>query len=98
MFSAIDKPSLTTDTFCFNNLSIPTYSDNAVYSIYVHILVHTHTHTHTHTYIYIYIYARWFKYDRDYLCVNKPVTVPVIFELPCIYIQGGSNMTGTDFF
>jgi len=28
--------------------------------------------------------TRWFKYDRDYLCVNKPVTVPVIFEPPCI--------------
>ena len=29
-------------------------------------------------------YTRWFKYDRDYFCVNKPVTVPVIFEPPCI--------------
>ena len=28
--------------------------------------------------------TRWFKYDRDYLCVNKPVTFPVIFEPPCI--------------
>ena len=28
--------------------------------------------------------TRWFKYDRDYLCVNKPVTVPVIYEPPCI--------------
>ena len=27
----------------------------------------------------------WFKYDRYYLCVNKPVTVPVIFEPPCIF-------------
>ena len=27
--------------------------------------------------------TRWFKYDQDYLCVNKPVTVPVIFEPPC---------------
>jgi len=26
-----------------------------------------------------------FKYDRDYLCVNKPVTVPVIFEPPCTH-------------
>ena len=30
------------------------------------------------------IITRWFKYERDYLCVNKPVTVPVIFEPPCI--------------
>ena len=30
------------------------------------------------------LHTRWFKYDRDYLCVNKPVTVPVIFEPPCI--------------
>ena len=29
----------------------------------------------------------WFKYDRDYLCVNKPVTVPVIFEPPFILIR-----------
>jgi hypothetical protein len=27
--------------------------------------------------------TRWFKYDRDYLCVNKPQFVPVIFEPPC---------------
>jgi hypothetical protein len=27
--------------------------------------------------------TRLFKYDRDYLCVNKPVTVPVVFEPPC---------------
>jgi hypothetical protein len=25
----------------------------------------------------------WFKYDRDYLCVNKSQFVPVIFEPPC---------------
>jgi hypothetical protein len=27
--------------------------------------------------------TRWFKYDRDYLCVNKSQFVPVIFEPPC---------------
>jgi hypothetical protein len=27
--------------------------------------------------------TRWFKYDRDYLCVNKSQFVPVIFEQPC---------------
>jgi hypothetical protein len=33
--------------------------------------------------------TRWFKYDRDYLCVNKSQFVPVIFEPPCIteYVQ-----------
>ena len=30
------------------------------------------------------LYTRWFKYDRDYLCVNKSQFVPVIFEPPCI--------------
>jgi hypothetical protein len=25
----------------------------------------------------------WFKYDRDYLCVNESQFVPVIFEPPC---------------
>jgi hypothetical protein len=28
-------------------------------------------------------FTRWFKYDRDYLCVNKSQFVPVIFEPPC---------------
>jgi hypothetical protein len=28
--------------------------------------------------------TRWFKYDRDYLCVNKSQFVPVIFQPPCI--------------
>jgi hypothetical protein len=28
-------------------------------------------------------YTMWFKYDRDYLCVNKSQFVPVIFEPPC---------------
>jgi hypothetical protein len=27
--------------------------------------------------------TRWFKYDRDNLCVNKSQLVPVIFEPPC---------------
>jgi hypothetical protein len=27
--------------------------------------------------------TRWFKYDRDDLCVNKSQFVPVIFEPPC---------------
>ena len=29
--------------------------------------------------------TRWFKYDRDWLCVNKLQFVPVMFEPPCIY-------------
>jgi hypothetical protein len=33
----------------------------------------------------LYMY-RWFKYDRDYLCVNKSQFVPVIFEPPCTFI------------
>jgi hypothetical protein len=32
------------------------------------------------------ICTRWFKYDRDYLCVNKSHFVPVIFEPLCILI------------
>jgi hypothetical protein len=27
--------------------------------------------------------TRWFKYDRDDVCVNKSQFVPVIFEPPC---------------
>ena len=30
--------------------------------------------------------TRWFKYNRDYLCVNKSQSVPVIFEPPCIFL------------
>jgi hypothetical protein len=30
--------------------------------------------------------TRWFKYDRDYLCVNKSQFVPVIFEPPCTLV------------
>ena len=30
--------------------------------------------------------TRWFKYDRDYLCVDKSQFVPVIFEPPCIFL------------
>ena len=31
--------------------------------------------------------TRWFKYDWDYLCVNKSQFVPVIFEPPCIILD-----------
>jgi hypothetical protein len=33
--------------------------------------------------------TRWFKYDRDYLCVNKSQFVPVIFEQPYIILLSG---------
>jgi hypothetical protein len=36
--------------------------------------------------------TRWFKYDRDYLCVNKSQFVPVIFEPPCILKCGLYNV------
>jgi hypothetical protein len=39
--------------------------------------------TYTHPRIHRSIFTRWFKYDRDYLCVNKSQFVPVIFEPPC---------------
>jgi hypothetical protein len=35
--------------------------------------------------VYSFYYTRWFKYDRDYLCVNKSQFGPVIFEPRCIY-------------
>jgi hypothetical protein len=40
-------------------------------------------------------YTRWFKYDRDDLCVNKSQFVPVIFEPPCIFIVLQQPMLGT---
>ena len=40
----------------------------------------------THCEVVVMSYTRWFKYDRDYLCVNKSQFVPVIFEPPCILL------------
>jgi hypothetical protein len=34
--------------------------------------------------------TRWFKYDRDDLCVNKSQFFPVIFEPPCIRLFVGA--------
>jgi hypothetical protein len=31
--------------------------------------------------------TRWFKYDRDWLCVNKSQFVPVVFEPPCTFCK-----------
>jgi hypothetical protein len=36
-------------------------------------------------------YTRWFKYDRDYFCVNKSQFVPVIFEPPCVFSKERAN-------
>jgi hypothetical protein len=36
-------------------------------------------------------YTRWFKYGRDYLCVNKSQFVPVIFEPPCRMFLADAN-------
>jgi hypothetical protein len=36
--------------------------------------------------------TRWFKYDRDYLCVNKSQFVPVIFQPPCTFFQSHTFM------
>jgi hypothetical protein len=35
--------------------------------------------------------TRWFKYDRDYLCVNTSQFVPVIFEPHCRYLRLGKE-------
>jgi hypothetical protein len=37
-----------------------------------------------HTTDFVFYITRWFKYDQDYLYVNKSQFVPVIFEPPCI--------------
>jgi hypothetical protein len=39
--------------------------------------------------------TRWFKYDRDYLCVNKSQFVPVIFEPPCIQLKKNTETEGS---
>jgi hypothetical protein len=43
-------------------------------------------------------FTRWFKYDRDYLCVNKSQFDPVIFKspwifssLPLLYLKTGNK-------
>jgi hypothetical protein len=38
----------------------------------------------------LYLYTRWFKCDRDYLCVNKSQFVPVIFEPPCTCVSSNN--------
>jgi hypothetical protein len=38
--------------------------------------------------------TRWFKYDRDCLCVNKSQFVPVIFEPPCKLTPFTTNFWG----
>jgi hypothetical protein len=37
--------------------------------------------------------TRWFKYDRDYLCVNKSQFVPVVFESPCTLIPDNVHVS-----
>jgi hypothetical protein len=37
--------------------------------------------------------TRWFKYDRDDLCVNKSQFVPVIFEPPCTWCSMKQKQT-----
>jgi hypothetical protein len=39
--------------------------------------------------------TRWFKYDREYLCVNKSQFVPVIFEPPCTFPNDGLSFHST---
>jgi hypothetical protein len=39
----------------------------------------------------VYKNTRWFKYDQDYLCVNKSQFVPVIFEPPCMCNKASSG-------
>ena len=54
---------------------------------YIHTYIHTSGAKLTDT-----LCTKWFKYDRDDLCVNKSQFVPVIFEPPFIskgVIQGG---------
>jgi hypothetical protein len=43
-------------------------------------------------------YTRWFKYDRDWLCVNKSQFVPVIFEPPCTLPQESFALSNIEVF
>jgi hypothetical protein len=54
-------------------------------------ITHTHTHTHTHTQTLIIckiIIQSGSNMTETDLCVNKPQSVPVIFEPRCIYYDG----------
>jgi hypothetical protein len=44
------------------------------------------------------INTRWFKYDRDDLCVNKSQFVPVIFEPPCICMMPVMSQLVLNFY
>jgi hypothetical protein len=41
------------------------------------------------------IITRWFKYHRNYLCVNKSQFVLVIFEPLCIMIAAAADLNAT---
>jgi hypothetical protein len=49
---------------------------------FTHQTIFHYSSTHSE---YRQLYTRWFRYDRDCLCVNKSQFVPVIFEPPCIF-------------
>jgi hypothetical protein len=51
------------------------------------LFLSSYTHGAPSTQMLTQYYTRWFKYDRDYLCVNKSQFVPVIFEPPCTIIS-----------
>jgi hypothetical protein len=60
------------------------YNTTLLHSNY-HIL-HAETHNTILLCFQVMVYygTRWFKCDRDDLCVNKSQFFPVIFEPPCI--------------
>jgi hypothetical protein len=47
------------------------------------ILSHMYKRLHVKYTSFLSVCTSWFKYDRDYLCINKSQFVPVIFEPPC---------------
>jgi hypothetical protein len=54
-----------------------------VFYSYIKSVLHFIQNTGQNFYFVRFENTRWFKYDRDYLCVNKSQFVPVIFEPPC---------------
>jgi hypothetical protein len=51
--------------------------------INIYLFIHYTSTTGILTIAHCLWYTRWFKYDRDYLCINKSQFVLVIFQPPC---------------
>jgi nuclear pore complex protein Nup62 len=63
-----------------------TYLYICLYVLYVCLYVSMHAYVHECAHVCVCVCTRWFKYDRDKLWLVYTLSVPVIFEPPCICV------------